>query len=782
MSGTRIAIFNIICFLICALYLLWLTPDSASFFVDNSHLNQQASPFVFTPPPPVLSGIFLGIFIFLMLNCITRFIQLGNRIYIWLGSSLFLYTLAALELLEITKIHSATNEVGWYFIQFVFLLISIIFQLFALDLFGKRFTLNNTQGLHFSLITLSCLSAFVLLLNDSPITSSLVYFIFSSAMLTPSVIIYRTYQTHGHLSARFIGIGIFFYALPLILIWPLLINPSPVQLYYATLLNLIVPPIGVYILGIGLTRYELDKIIRTVTQSPSAPNYNTNTQEVELLLERLSQEIRVPLSGVMGMLGLIVATPLSAKQREYIQTMQRSCTELLNSVNEVIDISELKYSRLTISNTQFELSGLLEECIELFRPQIQEQHIELISFVQPQVPHLIYSDPSRLRQVLLTLMMIAYQHAQEKEIIFAVTVEQNQEPPILNISLESIAEPITALENQLLLQPVSNKPLHQFPPEHLRLIICNHLIQQLEGLLSYNINEHGQATLSLTLPLTQYELTSNQQQPLHLLQGKSLLIIDPSEVCRTVLRQQCEEWGIEVTCASSAQDALALLRSKSLMQQSFQVVLITRELPQINGIDLAVRIKQDQLLTEDSVLLLLTSTGVDTISTRNAGISQVLIKPVSSYTLKAALTQAYQHNSIKPLFKQQESLPEAKVLIAEDNGVSIKVVSALLNKLQIAFDVVMNGEQAYEAMLKRNYDLVLMDCEMPVLSGFEATKKWRQHEAGSGKRMPIIALTAYVFDEHRQQALDAGMDGHLSKPLNLSELKQLILRYTSKNT
>lgn len=781
MSGTRIAIFNIISFLICALYLLWLTPDSASFFFDNNTLRQQSSQLAFTPPAPLLSGIFLGTFIFFMLNCITRFIQLGSRVYVWLGASLFLYTLSALELLEITKIHSATNESGWYFIQFVFLLISIIFQLFALDLFGKRLSLSNSQGLHFTLITLSCLGAFILLLNDSPITSSLVYFIFSSAMLTPAFIIYRSYQTHGHLSTRFIAIGMFIYALPLILIWPLLINPTTQQLYYATLLNLIMPPLGIYILGLGLARYELDKIIRNFTHTPTTPTNNTSIQEVELLLERLSQEIRVPLSGVMGMLGLIFATPLSAKQREYVQTMQRSCTELLNSVNEVIDISELKYSNLTTSNTQFELSGLLEECIEIFRPQIQNHHIELISFVQPQVPRLIYSDPSRLRQVLLTLMNLAYQHAQEKEIIFAVTVEQNQEPPILNISLESIAEPLTALESQLLLQPVTKKPLHQFPPEHLRLIIGNHLIQQLEGFLTYNINEHSQATISLTLPLTQYELEFNQQQPLHLLQGKSLLIIDPSEVCRTVLRQQCEEWGIEVTCASSAQDALALLRNKSLIQQSFQVVLITRELPQINGIDLAVRIKQDQLLTEDSVLLLLTSTGVDTISTRNAGISQVLIKPVSSYTLKAALTQAYQHNSIKPLFKQQESLPDAKVLIAEDNGVSIKVVSALLNKLQIAFDVVMNGEQAYEAMLKRDYDLVLMDCEMPVLSGFEATKKWRQHEAGSGKHVPIIALTAYVFDEHRQQALDAGMDGHLSKPLNLSELKQLILRYTSKD-
>lgn len=779
MSGTRIAIFNIVCFLICALYLLWLTPDSTAFFVSNPHFTK--STFAAITPSHLLSGVFLGFFAFLMLHCTTRFVQLGSRTYLWLGFSLFLISLSALELIEVTQIHNATNESGWYFLQFLFLLASILLQLFTLEMFGKRFPLKITQGMQLSLIALTCFGAFILLVNDSPITSSFVFFFFASTMLSPAFIAFSIYQKHGYISARLIALGLFILTLPLVLIWPLLIVPNPNQLYYAALLNLLLPPVGAYIVCMGLSRHELDRLMRHFQNFPPVQQSTNNVQELELLLERISHEIRIPINGLMGMLGLMVATPLSAKQREYIQTMQRSCTELLNSINEVIDITELKNNNITIGQVQFELGGLLEECIDTFRPQMQERQIELISFVQPQVPRLVYSDPSRLRQVLLSLMQVAHDHAQEKEVIFAVTVEPHDEPPVLIISLESIGQPLTALESQLLLQNFdANKPLHSYPSEHLRLIICNHLIQQMHGELSYNLNQHGQSTLSLRLPLTHHELELNEQQPAHLLQGKSLLIIDPSEICRTVLRQQCEEWGVEVTCASSAQDALALLRSKSLLKQSFQVVLITKELAQINGIDLAVRIKQDQLLTDDAVLVLLTSTNADNITTRNAGISQVLIKPISSYTLKAVLTQAYQRSNLKPQLKQPLSLPDAQVLIAEDNGVSIKVVSALLNKLQITFDVVHNGEQAYNAMLKKHYDLVLMDCEMPVLSGFEATRKWRQHERGTDQHLPIIALTAYVFDEHRQQALDAGMDGHLSKPLNLAELKELILSYTQK--
>lgn len=270
--------------------------------------------------------------------------------------------------------------------------------------------------------------------------------------------------------------------------------------------------------------------------------------------------------------------------------------------------------------------------------------------------------------------------------------------------------------------------------------------------------------------------------------------MDDNDTCRKVLVQQCSAWGLNVSAVPSGKEALALLRTKAHLRDYFDVVLLDQNMPGMTGMQLAAKIKEDPSLNHDILLIMLTgiSNAPSKVIARNAGVKRILAKPVAGYTLKTTLAdELTQRNKGQLVPHQPHSLSgvavpvkvpsDFRILVAEDNSISTKVIRGMLGKLNLQPDTASNGEEALQAMKAQRYDLVLMDCEMPILDGFSATQQLRAWEVGNQRvRTPVVALTAHILTEHKERARQAGMDGHMAKPVELSQLRELIEHWVAQ--
>jgi two-component system, sensor histidine kinase RetS len=531
----------------------------------------------------------------------------------------------------------------------------------------------------------------------------------------------------------------------------------------------------------------------SISRDLAASNAEINAKAE--FLAKISHEIRTPMNGVLGMTELLLGTPLSVKQRDYVQTIHSAGNELLTLINEILDISKLESGQIELDDVQFDLNALIDDCLSIFRAKAEQQNVELISFIQPQVPRVISGDPTRLRQTLLSLLENALKKTDEGEILIVVALDERSAKPRLRIAVQDSGEPMEAEERDALM----HAELHskQFLSANrlsgnLGLVIARQLIRLMHGEFGIKSGSHQGSTLWLTLPLDPDRLehpTSDLDGPL---QGARVLVVDDNDTCRKVLVQQCSAWGLNVSAAPSGKEALALLRTKAHLRDYFDVVLLDQNMPGMTGMQLAAKIKEDPSLNHDILLIMLTgiSNAPSKIIARNSGIKRILAKPVAGYTLKTTLadelTQRNKGLAVLPHAPSSPSLPirvpsDFRILVAEDNSISTKVIRGMLGKLNLQPDTASNGEEALQAMKAQRYDLVLMDCEMPILDGFSATQQLRAWEIGNQRtRTPVVALTAHILAEHKERARQAGMDGHMAKPVELSQLRELIEHWVAQ--
>ncbi len=505
-------------------------------------------------------------------------------------------------------------------------------------------------------------------------------------------------------------------------------------------------------------------------------------------LAKISHEIRTPMNGVLGMTELLLGTPLSVKQRDYVQTIHSAGNELLTLINEILDISKLESRQIELDDVQFDLNALIEDCLNIFRAKAEQQNIELISFTQPQVPRVISGDPTRLRQALSSLLENALKNTDQGEILLVVALDQRGEVPRLRIAVQDSGEPLPAADREALLQAELHS--HHFLSSnklggHLGLVIAKQLIGLMQGEFGIKSSTGMGNTLWLTLPLDPSRL---EQPPADLdspLRDARVLVVDDNDTCRKVLVQQCSAWGMNVSAVPSGKEALALLRTKAHLRDYFDAVLLDQNMPGMTGMQLAAKIKEDPSLNHDILVVMLTgiSNAPSKVIARNAGVKRILAKPVAGYTLKTTLAEELaQRGRDQAMPASLPGVPQAldlpgdfRVLVAEDNSISTKVIRSMLGKLNLKPDTACNGEEALQAMKTQHYDLVLMDCEMPILDGFSATQQLRAWEAENQRqRTPVVALTAHILAEHKERARLAGMDGHMAKPVELSQLRELI--------
>lgn len=742
---------------------------------------------------PLLFGLLFGALGMLIIQNLTRYWHTRSRSNLWLAACESLLALSALLLLNLPSLIVGLQIAQTPGAHLALLLAAVTGLIYTRCFFTHR---NGRAVDRLLLIDMLLMALGVLLIvtfDDLPLnvlSFSLV------ALTTLSILAVAVWHWQkGYRPARLFAMAMIIFNIGYLVILPglLWLSLVPPQLLILTLL-------GVFCASGLLMSIALSERHRSITENNFSISREQAASAAEIsakaeFLAKISHEIRTPMNGVLGMTELLLGTPLSVKQRDYVQTIHSAGNELLTLINEILDITKLESGQIELDDVQFDIGALIEDSLDIFRAKAEQQHVELISLVQPQVPRVISGDPTRLRQTLLSLLENALKKTEEGEIFLAASLDTSKPgKPRLRISVQDSGDPLTAQEREALL----NAELHSKNllassklGGHLGLVIARQLIVLMDGEFGIQPGSTQGSTLWVTLPLDPKLL---EQPTLDLdspLKDARVLVVDDNDTCRKVLVQQCSSWGLNVSAVASGKEALALLRTKAHLRDYFDVVLLDQNMPGMTGMQLAAKIKEDPSLNHDILLIMLTgiSNAPSKIVARNAGIKRILAKPVAGYTLKTTLADELTQRSkgaqaphLQPAMNQSPVVPgDFRILVAEDNSISTKVIRGMLGKLNLNPDTASNGEEALRAMKAQRYDLVLMDCEMPILDGFSATEQLRAWEVGNQRvRTPVVALTAHILSEHKDRARQAGMDGHMAKPVELSQLRELVEHWVSQ--
>jgi len=510
------------------------------------------------------------------------------------------------------------------------------------------------------------------------------------------------------------------------------------------------------------------------------------------ILGRISHDIRTPMSGVLGMTELLLDTPLTATQRDHVETIQSSGQALLSLISEIHDRSRIDSGRLRIEHLPFDLALMVNECLDAFRNQADDKNVELISHLHADVPVLVIGDATRLRQILLQLLSNAFKYTEQGEIVLTVSTRYDYRANHVMFAVNDTGRGISTIEQKNLFDPDLDTT-RGF--SSLGLAVARQLIDRMQGDIGVE-SELGRGTrLWFSVPLPPQMLTRAIENDIDSsLRGKRMLVVDDNQTCRKVIQQQAAAWGLLVSGAHSGNEALAMIRARHNLGESFDIVIADHDMPGMNGLQLCGKISEEFTAEQLPLMIMLTglSNAPSQAMAREASIRRVLTKPLTGMALKLTLAEELKFTAsplantvitnellVSPPQPESQNFNRAHILVAEDNDVSRKVIISMLRKLGADCKTVSNGQQALEALHLESFDLVLMDCEMPIMDGMTATREIRRWEEATHRpAVPIIALTAHIMDEHKQQSRAAGMNGHLSKPVEIRELNELLKRWT----
>ena len=542
-------------------------------------------------------------------------------------------------------------------------------------------------------------------------------------------------------------------------------------------------------------RRQTEEALRAAKQAAEMSNRAKSE-----FLANMSHEIRTPLNAVVGMTELALTTELNSEQRDYLNCVQSSADTLLGLLNDVLDLSKIEAGKMEIENVTFNLPELVRETLKALAVKAHDKGLELAIRMPMDIPPYMEGDPMRIRQVLYNLIGNAIKFTDQGEVV--VEVEQqwtSGDATCLHFSVRDTGIGIPKDRLQQIFESftqVDSSMARRFGGTGLGLTITSELVRMMEGKIWAQSSLGEGSTFHFTIQLRIAEPPESAPHAIDTVElgGKRALVVDDNATNRRILDEMLRHWGMETTLTEGADAALAALQKLSQTGEAYDLVLLDAMMPQVDGFDLAERIKNRPELDCGPVMMLSSADRPNSAARcRQLGIQTYLVKPVSASSLLEAIMAVFSgHHSKQDAadnslaasnsITSDEPTRRLKVLVVDDHEPNRKLAMRILQRRGYDCDCASDGDKAVNAVSQNHYDAVLMDIQMPGSDGFSATRRIRQNEQDRGSHVPIVALTAHALTSDREKCLASGMDAYLAKPIHAKELIAMVESITTERS